>query len=189
MPEFCGISLAHPVINASGTYDAIAARTGLRGPAARGLPLLGLRLEDDHPRAAAGNAPQRIWETPAGMINSIGLPEQGTGGVPGRGPAAAGRTAGAADRLGDGDQPRGLLSIGRGGGGAGRGRGDRAQRLLPQRPLRPDRRRAAERDRGAAGSAAPADREAADREADAERRRPGRGRGRPPSRVGRTRSP
>jgi dihydroorotate dehydrogenase len=29
MPEpldFCGIELAHPVINASGTYDAIAAR-------------------------------------------------------------------------------------------------------------------------------------------------------------------
>ena len=62
--------------------------------------------------------------------------------------------------------------------GARGGRRDRAQRLLPQRPLRPDRRRAAGGDRGAAGGAAPADREAADREADAERRRPGRGRGR-----------
>ena len=59
-----------------------------------------------------------------------------------------------------------------------RGRGDRAQRLLPQRPLGPDRRRAAGRDRGAAGSAAAADGEAADREADAQRRRPGGGRGR-----------
>ena len=26
MPELCGIELAHPVINASGTYDALAAR-------------------------------------------------------------------------------------------------------------------------------------------------------------------
>ena len=26
MSEFCGIELAHPVINASGTYDVIAAR-------------------------------------------------------------------------------------------------------------------------------------------------------------------
>jgi dihydroorotate dehydrogenase len=28
MPEFCGIELEHPVVNASGTYDAIAARSG-----------------------------------------------------------------------------------------------------------------------------------------------------------------
>ena len=65
-------------------------------------------------------------------------------------------------------------------GEAPRGGGDRAQRLLPERPLGADRRREPERDRGAAGGAAPADREAADREADAERRRPrgGRGRGR-----------
>ena len=75
-------------------------------------------------------------------------------------------------------EPRGLRAAGRGGRRARRGRRDRAQRLLPQRPVRADRRRAAGRDRGAARGAAPADREAADREADAERRRPGRGRGR-----------
>ena len=45
-----------------------------------------------------------------------------------------------------------------------------------------------ERDRGAAGGAAAADREAADREADPERRRPGRGRGRRRARAGPTRS-
>ena len=29
------------------------------------------------PEPRAGNAPRRIWETPAGMINSIGLPNKG----------------------------------------------------------------------------------------------------------------
>jgi dihydroorotate dehydrogenase (NAD+) catalytic subunit len=75
--EFCGLSLAHPVINGSGTFDAIAARRAF-GPA----------LERDFPFAAfvsktitlsprAGNPPPRLWETPSGLINSIGLPNKG----------------------------------------------------------------------------------------------------------------
>jgi dihydroorotate dehydrogenase (NAD+) catalytic subunit len=75
--EFCGLSLAHPVINGSGTFDAIAARRAF-GPA----------LERDFPFAAfvsktitlsprAGNPPPRLWETPGGLINSIGLPNKG----------------------------------------------------------------------------------------------------------------
>lgn len=77
MTEFCGLDLKHPVVNASGTFDAIAARR-----------VYGDALLDDFPFSAfvsktitleprAGNAPQRIWETPAGMINSIGLPNRG----------------------------------------------------------------------------------------------------------------
>jgi dihydroorotate dehydrogenase (NAD+) catalytic subunit len=77
VPEFCGIELEHRVINASGTFDAIAARR-----------VYGDALLDDFPFAAfvsktitleprIGNEPQRIWETPAGMINSIGLPNKG----------------------------------------------------------------------------------------------------------------
>ncbi|HEX8689442.1 MAG TPA: dihydroorotate dehydrogenase [Solirubrobacterales bacterium] len=80
MVELCGIELAHPVINASGTFDAIAAQR-----------VYGDALLDDFPFAAfvsktitleprAGNEPQRIWETPAGMINSIGLPNKGLDG-------------------------------------------------------------------------------------------------------------
>jgi dihydroorotate dehydrogenase (NAD+) catalytic subunit len=75
--EFCGLHLQHPVINASGTFDAIAARR-----------VYGDRLLEEFPFSAfvsktitleprAGNEPQRIWETPAGMINSIGLPNKG----------------------------------------------------------------------------------------------------------------
>ncbi|HET9161923.1 MAG TPA: dihydroorotate dehydrogenase [Solirubrobacterales bacterium] len=80
MPEFCGIELAHRVVNASGTFDAIAARR-----------VYGDRLLEDFPFSAfvsktitleprVGNPPQRIWETPAGMINSIGLPNKGLDG-------------------------------------------------------------------------------------------------------------
>jgi dihydroorotate dehydrogenase (NAD+) catalytic subunit len=75
--SFCGLQLAHPVINASGTFDAIAAREAF-----------GEELIDDFPFAAfvsktitlaprVGNPPPRLWESPAGLINSIGLPNKG----------------------------------------------------------------------------------------------------------------
>ncbi len=78
--EFCGLTLAHPVINGSGTFDAIAARR-----------VFGDRLLEDFPFSAyvsktitleprAGNPPPRLWETPAGLINSIGLPNKGLAG-------------------------------------------------------------------------------------------------------------
>ena len=77
MIEFCGLALAHRVINGSGTFDAIAARRAF-GPA----------LDERFPFAAyvsktitlaprEGNPPPRLWETPAGLINSIGLPNKG----------------------------------------------------------------------------------------------------------------
>lgn len=80
MIDFCGISLEHPVVNGSGTFDAIAARRAF-----------GDALLDDFPFSAfvsktitlaprAGNPPPRLWETPAGMINSIGLPNRGLDG-------------------------------------------------------------------------------------------------------------
>jgi dihydroorotate dehydrogenase (NAD+) catalytic subunit len=75
--ELCGIPLVHPVINASGTFDALAAARAF-----------GTRLFDEFPFAAfvtktvtlaprAGNPPPRLWELGAGMINSIGLPNKG----------------------------------------------------------------------------------------------------------------
>ena len=78
--EFCGLTLEHPVINGSGTFDAIAARR-----------VFGDALLDDFPFAAfvsktitlaprAGNAPPRLFETAAGMLNSIGLPNKGLAG-------------------------------------------------------------------------------------------------------------
>lgn len=77
MPEFCGIGLAHPVINASGTYDAIAARKVFGDALLDDFPFSAFVSKTITPEPRAGNEPQRIWETPAGMINSIGLPNKG----------------------------------------------------------------------------------------------------------------
>ena len=94
------------------------------------------------PEPRAGNEPQRIWETPAGMINSIGLPNKGLEGF----------LAEDLPQLAELPVPLIVSVMGTSREefarlveewGARRGRRDRAQRLLPQRPLRPDRRRAA----------------------------------------------
>jgi dihydroorotate dehydrogenase (NAD+) catalytic subunit len=75
--EFCGIELVHPVINASGTYDAIAAYKVFGDELLEAFPFSAFVSKTITPEPRAGNAPQRIWETPAGMINSIGLPNKG----------------------------------------------------------------------------------------------------------------
>jgi len=77
MPDFCGIELAHPVINASGTYDAIAARQVFGDEVLADFPFSAFVSKTITPEPRAGNEPRRIWETPAGMINSIGLPNKG----------------------------------------------------------------------------------------------------------------
>jgi len=77
VPEFCGMELRSPVINASGTFDAIAAR-GVYGDALlKEFPFSAFVSKTITLEPRAGNEPQRIWETPAGMINSIGLPNKG----------------------------------------------------------------------------------------------------------------
>ena len=75
--DFCGIELAHPVINASGTFDAIAARRVYGDALLESFPFCAFVSKTITPEPRAGNEPQRIWETPAGMINSIGLPNKG----------------------------------------------------------------------------------------------------------------
>jgi len=80
MPEFCGIELDHPVVNASGTYDAIAARRVFGDELFGDFPFSAFVSKTITPEARAGNEPRRIWETPAGMINSIGLPNKGLDG-------------------------------------------------------------------------------------------------------------
>lgn len=77
MPDFCGIELEHPVINASGTFDAIAARRVFGDALLTDFPFSAFVSKTITPEPRTGNEPQRIWETPAGMINSIGLPNKG----------------------------------------------------------------------------------------------------------------
>ncbi|HEX3172923.1 MAG TPA: dihydroorotate dehydrogenase [Solirubrobacterales bacterium] len=80
MPDFCGIELRHPVINASGTFDAIAARRVYGEALLADFPFSAFVSKTITLEPRAGNEPQRIWETPAGMINSIGLPNKGLDG-------------------------------------------------------------------------------------------------------------
>jgi dihydroorotate dehydrogenase (NAD+) catalytic subunit len=72
--------LEHPVINASGTYDAIAAQKVFGDELLTDFPFSAFVSKTITPEPRAGNEPQRIWETPAGMINSIGLPNKGLDG-------------------------------------------------------------------------------------------------------------
>jgi dihydroorotate dehydrogenase (NAD+) catalytic subunit len=78
--EFCGIELAHRVINASGTFDAIAARRVYGDALLEEFPFSAFVSKTITLEPRVGNEPQRIWETPAGMINSIGLPNKGLDG-------------------------------------------------------------------------------------------------------------
>lgn len=80
MVDFCGIELGHPVVNASGTFDAIAARRVYGDALLEDFPFSAFVSKTITPGPRAGNEPQRIWETPAGMINSIGLPNKGLDG-------------------------------------------------------------------------------------------------------------
>ncbi len=75
--QFCGLSLAHPVINGSGTFDAIAARRAFGAALAERFPFAAYVSKTITLEPRPGNPPPRLWETPAGLINSIGLPNKG----------------------------------------------------------------------------------------------------------------
>ncbi|MGC1853207.1 MAG: dihydroorotate dehydrogenase [Solirubrobacterales bacterium] len=75
--EFCGLELRNPVINASGTFDAIAARRVYGNALLEEFPFAAFVSKTITLEPRIGNEPQRIWETPSGMINSIGLPNKG----------------------------------------------------------------------------------------------------------------
>ena len=78
--EFCGLTLRHPVINGSGTFDAIAARRAFGEQLLDEFPFSAFVSKTITPEPRAGNPPPRLWETPSGLINSIGLPNKGLDG-------------------------------------------------------------------------------------------------------------
>jgi dihydroorotate dehydrogenase (NAD+) catalytic subunit len=78
--EFCGLLLAHPVVNGSGTFDAIAARRAFGDALLDEFPFSAFVSKTITLAPRAGNPPPRLWEAPAGMINSIGLPNRGLDG-------------------------------------------------------------------------------------------------------------
>src|SRR5919198_3984871 len=78
--ELCGLRLEHPVLNGSGTFDAIAARRAFGEALLDDFPFSAFVSKTITPEARAGNPPPRIFETPSGMINSIRLPNKGLDG-------------------------------------------------------------------------------------------------------------
>ena len=78
--ELCGLSLAHPIINASGTFDLLAAARAFGDALFAPFPFAAFVSKTITLAPRAGNPPPRLWETPAGMINSIGLPNKGLAG-------------------------------------------------------------------------------------------------------------
>ena len=75
--SFCGLQLAHPVINGSGTFDAIAARRAFGESIDSQFPFAAFVSKTITVKPRAGNPPPRLWEAQAGLVNSIGLPNRG----------------------------------------------------------------------------------------------------------------
>jgi dihydroorotate dehydrogenase (NAD+) catalytic subunit len=73
----CGIPLTSPVINASGTFDALAAARAFGTALFDRFPFAAFVTKTVTLEPRAGNPPPRLWELGAGMINSIGLPNKG----------------------------------------------------------------------------------------------------------------
>ncbi len=67
--SFCGITLKNPIIAASGTFGyGVEFEDVVHLHKLGGLVVKGLSREP-----MIGNPPPRLWETPAGMLNAIGL--------------------------------------------------------------------------------------------------------------------
>jgi dihydroorotate dehydrogenase (NAD+) catalytic subunit len=75
--DFCGLELDGPIINASGTFDAIAARRAFGDELLERFPFAAYVTKTVTFEPRTGNPPPRLWELAAGLINSIGLPNKG----------------------------------------------------------------------------------------------------------------
>ena len=131
--RLCGVQLRGPVLNGSGTFDAIAAGTAFGDALLERFPFDAYVSKTITLAPRAGNPPPRLWETPAGMINSIGLPNKGLEGFLRQDlprlaelpvPLVVSVMGFSRDEL--------AALVERGGRARGGG-DDRAQRLLPQR--------------------------------------------------------
>ena len=74
---FCGLELEHPIINASGTFDPLAAQAVFGDVLLESFPFAAFVSKTVTCEPREGNPPPRLWEVAGGMINSIGLPNKG----------------------------------------------------------------------------------------------------------------
>jgi dihydroorotate dehydrogenase (NAD+) catalytic subunit len=71
------LDLAGPVINASGTFDAIAAHRAFGDALYADFPFSAFVTKTVTLAPRRGNPPPRLYELPGGLLNSIGLPNKG----------------------------------------------------------------------------------------------------------------
>jgi dihydroorotate dehydrogenase (NAD+) catalytic subunit len=74
------LDLAEPVVNASGTFDAIAARRAFGDALLERFPFAAFVTKTVTVQPRQGNPPPRLYELPGGLLNSIGLPNKGLDG-------------------------------------------------------------------------------------------------------------
>lgn len=75
--DLCGVQLDGPILNGSGTFDAIAARRAFGDALLERFPFDCFVSKTITLQPRQGNPPPRLWETASGLINSIGLPNKG----------------------------------------------------------------------------------------------------------------
>ncbi len=71
------LELRHPIINASGTFDALEADRVLEADLFRDFPFAAYVPKTVTLMPRTGNEPPRLQETAAGLLNSIGLANKG----------------------------------------------------------------------------------------------------------------
>jgi len=75
--DLCAVPLEGPILNGSGTFDAIAARRAFGDALLERFPFHAFVSKTITVEPREGNPPPRLFETSAGLINSIGLPNKG----------------------------------------------------------------------------------------------------------------
>src|SRR6202051_4690199 len=73
--RFCGLELASPIVLLSGCVGFGEEYTRIEGFSNRDAGAVVLKGTTGQPRL--GNPPHRVYETPAGMLNAIGLQNPG----------------------------------------------------------------------------------------------------------------
>jgi dihydroorotate dehydrogenase (NAD+) catalytic subunit len=73
--DFCGLTLGSPIVLLSGCVGFGEEYTRIQGFSNTDVGAIVLKGTTKEPRL--GNKPHRVWETPAGMLNSIGLQNPG----------------------------------------------------------------------------------------------------------------
>jgi dihydroorotate dehydrogenase (NAD+) catalytic subunit len=71
--QLAGVRLPNPVMPCSGTYEYSDKHAGLSSPSELGA-LINKTIFAD---ARTGNPAPRLWETPSGMLNAVGIPSKG----------------------------------------------------------------------------------------------------------------